>query len=149
MSDYTLTLTQRQLETLMEALDVYSRLGIGQWRGAFECLPLRQKESGFDWSDWQGFLDTVGRELSQFTKHGVDGHRSSLGIYGSETPETAQIAWDLYQVVRHRLSWEWAVKQGKVPSLDSPRDWREMIGVNYDEPMLVSSQPLAKLDKAD
>lgn len=147
MNNYTITLTQKQLETVQEALEVYSRLGIGQWRQAFEKLPLRQNESSFDWAHWHDFLDDVGFQIKNFTKQRVDGYQSSLGIHGLDVSESAQIAWDVHQVIRHRLSWERAVEQGFVESLDSPRNWREMLGVNYDEPMPTSDQPLAKVER--
>lgn len=147
MSDYTLTLTQRQLETLQEALDTYSRLGIGQWRQAFERLPLRQKDPSFNWAHWHDFLDDVGFQIRGFTKQRVDGYQSSLGIHSREISESAQIAWDLHQTIRNRLSWDRAIEQGIVESLDSPRNWREMMGVSYDEPLPTSDQPLAKLER--
>jgi hypothetical protein len=59
------------------------------------------------------------------------------------------IAWDLYQVVRHKLSWEGAVERGVIESEDSPRNWSEMMTVNYDTPMKFGTEPLAKMERID
>jgi hypothetical protein len=55
----------------------------------------------------------------------------------------------MYQVIRHRLSWDRAVEDGTIASPDAPRDWSKMLGVNYDEPMRTGPEPLAKIELAD
>lgn len=143
---YTMTLNEKQLQTIQEALEVYSRLGVGQWHPAFECLPL---DKSLDHEEWRCFLNKIGVEMRRFTKHEIDGYQSSLGVYGNEAPESAQIAWDIYQVVRHHLSWSRAIELGYVEGFGSPRNWDEMVSVRYDEPLPVSGESLAKIEVAD
>jgi hypothetical protein len=145
---YTLTLTEKQAQTLLQALDIYSRLRMGQWRDAFEALPVDSKAEGFCWSDWHDFLSETGEKLSRFLLMNVDGWSSHLGIFNKHTPEDSRTAWDILQVIRHRLAWERAVRQGIVQSLDSPRNWTggDMMGVHYDIPMQSGVEPLPKIE---
>jgi hypothetical protein len=78
---------------------------------------------------------------------GIDGYRSSLGIRNKDVSEASRIAWDLYQVLRHRLAWDLAAAEGIVGNADSQRKWPEMMQVHYDEPSRVSEQPLALIEK--
>lgn len=139
---YQLTLTERQAQVLQTALEAYARLGIGQWRPAVEHLPLRKDQ---DWSAWHDTLDAIGILLAQHTLHGIDGWRQSLSITGADVRPEAQIAWDLHQVVRHRLAWDQAVARGDVASLEAPRNWRAMLGVQFDDPMQWGPEPLASI----
>ncbi|MDD2663996.1 MAG: hypothetical protein PHD19_09570 [Dechloromonas sp.] len=136
---YTLTVTKEQAQTLIQATEILARLGIGQFRDALECLPTRE----FLPEGWSEDMDSIGQLLSRHMIGGIDGYRSSLGIHHNDVRKEAKIAWDLYQVLRHRLSWDRAVREGIVESADSPRKWPEMMQTHYDEPMKVSDQPLA------
>lgn len=147
---YSLTMTKEQAETLSKATEILARLGIGQFRDALECLPL----SEFLPNGWQEDISRIGNMLSRHMICGVDGSGSSLGIHHKDVNAMSKIAWDLHQVLRHRLAWDKAVKNGVVESVDSPRKWPEMMQVFYDEPMKASVQPLAvvtsvEIDHAD
>ena len=137
---YQITLTKNQARVLSEALEVLARLGgIGQFRYALERLPLQEKFP----NSWHEDMDHIGRILAQYTTSNVDGHRTSLGIYADKTSEGTKVAWDLHQVVRHRLSWDRAVANGVVAGVDEPRNWPEMMGAHYDDPMKTGKEPLA------
>lgn len=144
MADYQLAMTERQADIVQAALEVFARLGIGQWRAAFEHLPLRKNK---DFSNWHETLDAIGILLAQHTLHGIDGWQQSLSITSADVQPEAQIAWDLQQVIRHRLSWDRAVARGDVASMDAPRNWSTMCGVNYDEPMAWGPEPIATIAK--
>jgi hypothetical protein len=139
ITGYTLTVTKEQAETLILATEILARLGIGQFRDALECLPTRE----FLPDGWHEDMDGIGKMLSRHMIGGIDGYRSSLGIRHKDVREPSRIAWDLYQVLRHRLAWDRAAKGGIVESANAPRKWPEMMQVHYDEPMKVSDQPLA------
>jgi hypothetical protein len=142
---YTLTLTLRQAQVLQQATEVLARLGIGQFRDALECLPLKEVAP----PGWHQDMDDIGAMLARHTISGVDGWRSSLSFLGGATPELSKIAWDLHQVLRRRLAWDRAVAEGLVASADAPRRCPEMMQVSYDDaPLRASSQPLATLAKA-
>ena len=49
--------------------------------------------------------------------------------------EALNISWDIYQVARYRLSWDAA---GNPPK----RDFSNMMGVNYDDPLKRGDEPL-------
>ena len=143
MSIYTLTITKDQAQVLTKATEILARLGIGQFRDALECLPTHE----FMPDGWHEDMDSVGRTLSRHMIGGIDGYRSSLGIRNKDVSEASRIAWDLYQVLRHRLAWDLAAAEGTVVSADSQRKWPEMMQVHYDEPSRVSEQPLALIEK--
>ena len=142
---YTLTLTEKQAETLMIASEVLARLGIGQFRDALGWLPRREEFP----EGWHDEMAAIGRMLSRHMIGAVDGYQSSLGIHNDDVRPTPRIAWDLYQVIRHRLAWDKAVAEGVVDSPDAPRKWPAMLGVHYDEPMKSSAEPLAEIRRVD
>jgi hypothetical protein len=146
MKKYKVELTERQLSTLSVATEVIARLGMGQWRDAFDQLPLRPN---LNYSDYNDDLDAIGKIISKYTHNNVNGWGSSLGIKHDCTPSISKIAWDLHQTFRHELSWGYAIEEGYVESKDSPRNWSEMTGVNYDEPYRTSEEPLAVIEKAE
>lgn len=144
MPKYTLTMTKKQAEVVSLACEVFARLETGQFKMVLEYLPLDQ----FLPEGWHDDMAEIGRILQRHMIGQIDGHFSSLGIAHHKTGREAKIAWDIHQVVRHRLAWDRAVKKGVVESPDSPRKWPEMIGACYDEPLQVAQEPLAKIDEA-
>ncbi len=140
--NYTITVTDKQARTLSMACEVLARLGMGQFKDAFENLPLRTK--GLDWSAWHDDMEDVARILSRHMQGGIDGIRSSTGIYNSN--EDTRIACDLHEVIRHRLAWDRAIAEGITDGTE--RKWPEMMQITYDEPMKYSEEPLAQMEKA-
>lgn len=110
----TLTVTEEQLRLIQEALDMYSRIGIGQlWvikdHPTFE--EILRKKSTFDGKvDYNIYHDmrekadkyfTLGRDtLLIDSTHGQHG---SYGIYNKEVDESCRVAFDLVQVIRHEF----------------------------------------------
>lgn len=146
MKKYKVELTELQLSTLSRAAEILARLGIGQWRDAFDWLP---RQSDMNWSDYHADIDAIGKIISKYTSNRVDGYHSSLGIHHEDVSNTSKIAWDLYQSFRHELAWDRAVEEGYVESRESPRNWGKMLGVHYDEPYKTSNEPLAVIEKAE
>lgn len=144
MKNYTITITERQAQIISLACEILARLGIGQWRHAIEQLPLKDK---IDYEQWHKDLDYIGTILMDHTIDGVDGWRRSHGIHSKKVSDTARVAWDIHHVIRHRLAWERAVKEGLVESLSSPRDWSKMMTVDYDEPSQIGEESLAVIQK--
>jgi hypothetical protein len=137
---YQVTLTENQLNTLVRATEVLARLGIGQWRHGLDHLPLMQTRHHQQLND---DVDEIGRLLSKHMKDGIDGWTRSLSISGAS--EDAKVAWDLYQTLRHHISWQKAVDDGWIESMNSRRNFTKMWQVYYDEPMLASGQPKAEV----
>ena len=137
---YTLTLTHTQARTVSTACEVLARLGMGQFKDAFDCLPLRKD---MDWSAWHDDMEQISRILSKHMQGGIDGIRSSTGI--SNASEEARSAMDLHQVIRHRLSWDRAIAEGVTDG--TRREWPAMMQTWYDKPAKYSEEPLAKMEK--
>ncbi len=137
---YVLTLTETQAEVMNQALEVLARLGIGQFRDALYLMPLRPT------ADYSLMGSMV--EIEKILRRHMNDNGLGPSMRAAESEHT-QVAWDMYQVIRHRLSWDRAVEDGLVASLDAPRDWLKMTGVNYDDPMRTGPEPLAKIERAE
>jgi hypothetical protein len=141
MTTYTLTLNEQQAQTIATACEVLARLGIGQFRDALEKLPTKEYMP----HGWQDDMHAIGLILKKHMIGNVDGWHSSLGIHHNKVREEAKEAWDLYQVIRNRLSWDRAKAEGVTDG--TTRNWSGgMMGVNYDEPFKTSLQPLARME---
>lgn len=127
MTNYTLHLTQKQAAEISHACEILARLRMGQIDMALMELPLDKP---------------MEYEQEQY----VSNYLRSLYRPGSMRIDDA--AWDLYQVIRHRLAWDRAYAEGIVKP-GEPRKWPEMMGVTYDEPLPVSGDPLAKIESSD
>lgn len=134
---YLIEVTAEQARVFQDATELMARLSSGQLDFLRENLPIKGNP---DWSALHDDLHQVERILSRHLDRS-SGHRMR---------ESSQIAWDLYQVVRHRLAWDQAKAEGLL-NPDGSRNWHinAMMGVRYDEPMLTGSQPLAKITPAD
>jgi hypothetical protein len=140
---YTLTITQEQATVIATACEFLARIQSGQIKEAFDHLPL---DENIDWGVYHEIQDNLTKRLPEILKGGIDGWHSSFGVGNPELPKSHDIAWDLYQVLRHKLAWERAVKEGLIESEDSPRKFPEMMFVSYDTPMQFGTEPLAKIE---
>jgi hypothetical protein len=143
---YTLTVTQQQAAVLQVACEFLARIQCGQVRQVFDHLPLRKD---LDYGILHDIEDNLTERMPEILVNGIDGWRSSLGVGNKNLPPSSDIAWDLYCVIRHRLSWDKAIEKGIVDSVDSPRKTPEMMGVSYDSPMKWGSEPLATIVPAE
>lgn len=134
---YLIEVTAEQARVFQDAAELMARLSSGQLNFLRENLPIKDNP---DCSALHDDLDQVERILSRHLDRS-SGHRMR---------ESSQIAWDLYQVVRHRLAWDQAKEEGLL-NPDGSRNWHisAMMGVRYDEPMRTGSQPLAKVTLSD
>ena len=130
LTTYTLHLNTAQAATISKACEVLARLGIGQFRDALECLPLKE----FAPNGWHEDMEGIAHILKKHTTimHGVGAYHS---IGSHKTDERSKIAWDVYQVVRHRLAWD-ANPEG------------DRMSVMFDQPMKTSKEPLAFMEEA-
>ena len=116
---------------IMDALDVYARVKIGQV-DRIEDLFYDTKPT-VDFQDVREGLvalkKIVFKDMSQ---------SASYGIGSTETPESAKIAYEIKKTIEHRVSWDKAGNPSK-------RDWKTMIGVNFDTPMKHSQHPMPKI----
>jgi len=133
-------LTRKQVETLMAASEVLSRLTMGQVGDAFDWLPLSPL-SERNWETFHQDCDNVEKTLRKHYQHNLRNGNAYLGIHSHDIRPQGQIAFDLYQVMRHKLAWDKAIADGIVQP-GEPRKWPEMIQVTYDTPHQCSTEPL-------
>lgn len=128
MTTYNLNgLTESQLRVTAKALDVYARLGLGQFRDALECLPFKD-EPGFD--EWE-LMGEVSKILAPHMIHEINGIGRSLGINSPELKEKHRTAFDACKVIRHFLAHKnRPLQPGQMPSVD------------HDTPIKYSAEPL-------
>ena len=100
---YLIELTEGQVRVVNNALDLYSRIWMGQIEEPFSILRLftgRYPKTRDDERSVREALETLKRvffpELSQNAYH---------GIFSPETDEQAKIAWEIYQALRNKLAW--------------------------------------------
>jgi hypothetical protein len=140
---YTVTLTEEQLAILTHAAEVVSRLAMGQLEMAIEDTPLKEKY----WEgDWHADKNTIECILRKYWKHPLSTCRNAFfGISNDEIPESIKILFDVYQVFRHRLSWDHSIERGEALSDGVPVSGLGM-GVWHHTPMKVANVPLAKIE---
>ena len=127
MYKYRLTMTEGQAQVLQKALEIYSRLFIGQIKAAVEQIHFNNNRE----IDYQRV-----RKLSDQLKFELTGMQSnaSYGIYCNEVDDSARVAWDLQQLLRYQMAWDNNPKGGNT--------------VNFDKPMKSSKkEPLALIEK--
>jgi len=94
---YVIEVNAEQLRLLANACEVLSRVSIGQLDSAIEHLPLRSDID--NWEEYHKDRDQIRELISRYTQNGVDGYRSSIGIYNARP--YAKILYDLHQVFRN------------------------------------------------
>jgi len=96
---YTVVLNQEQLRVVQEALEVYSRLGIGQLDNVLYSLGFRTYDQ---YKDIIVTLDqpSVKRTLQDLMSAVF---KKSYSIRGEEVHENFKISYDLYSVIRNKL----------------------------------------------
>lgn len=110
----TLKVTKEQLRLIQDALEMYSRIGIGQlWvikeHPTFESI-LKEKctvDGKTDYTLYHEQRDSadryfsIGRDL--LICDSTLGNHGSFGIYNQKVDESCRVAYDLVQVIRHEF----------------------------------------------
>ena len=123
---FVLKMNRRQAGVITAALDLYSRIGMGQISEVENILRLdRHVKPDYSHDAVRNALDFVKREI-----FGLDGN-GNLGIHNETVPKNYRVAWDLQQVIRHFLSWDANPEGGS--------------GVSFHEPMKSSDEELATM----
>ena len=110
---------------LILVLDLYSRIGIGQFEEILHVDNVRKNIPNNERNKIESLLKGVKFLLTGCPTNG------SLGIYNPDVSQNAKIAHDIIQVVRYRISWDQNPKGG--------------ITVNFDEPLKCSELELPKI----
>ena len=138
---YRVEMTEQQLRVVQAAMDLYSRLGMGQLEEIFAHPDLRKRRAELpqvmasterdSLSDAMGVLKSV-----VFPELVADQH---YGIRAKQISDDNRIACDVSQVIRHRLAWDGA---GNPPQ----RRWPAMAQVDFDPPPGWSAVPLPRIE---
>lgn len=131
---YTLKVTAEQAQAISQACELAARVGMSQLDMVADALPNVDAK----------LLEV--RELIERTEQvvkpliGLQGG-GYYGIRNKQVPMSAKRAWDVHAVIRHRLSWDRAIRDGIIEE-GQPRNWQRMMGVNFDDPDNVACEPL-------
>lgn len=136
MKKVTVELTPEQAYTLMDALEFFSRVSMGQ----FEHIEYRMELDTYDEElkrpKYDRELATAYLRLARriiFTDLSDSAYKSILG-----TSERSKISWDIYQQLRHDIS------HYKFP--DEPISCQ---GRSFNRPFVTSKEPLPKVTITD
>lgn len=129
---YNLKINKKQAEVISKALDLYSRIGSGQ---TSEML-WHPSVAGKMWAKNDNLNENqmnqkLVRQLLDDIKRIIWGYRPNEhgGITTAE--ETDKIAYDLHQIIRHKIAWDNEPDGG--------------LTVNFHKPMQYSKEELAKM----
>jgi hypothetical protein len=111
---YTLELSRTQCQVLVSALDNFSRLGMGQ----FYTVVSEHIPRNFRSINMQEVNDMCDK-LKLAVHSGLDTN-AYHGIHSGEISDYYRVAWDLHQVIRHRISWDEHPEGGMTVNFDTP-----------------------------
>lgn len=129
---YSLHLTGKQAQVVIEATDMYSRVQMGQMRAALE--PFRMQDNIHE---AEIAMQNAVKPLifpAYANSHG------SHGIASPYVPEKAKMAYGIHQVVRHRTAWDRT--EAKKQEGEKDETVFSFTGVWHDDPMNVAEHPL-------
>lgn len=132
---YQLILTEEQLQAIRDACEIKARLHLGQMDG-LRCCYDKEGKSVVD-------LGTI-TAVERLTKPLQGLHPNAS--WGIGKFRKADLLWEISSTLRHRLAWDRAYAAGKIKP-GEPRNWSEMMGVQYDEPLCLTGEPLPKVEK--
>lgn len=135
---YRLTVTEEQLQAIRDACEIKARLHLGQLDDALRCCYDRDGVSVVDY-DTIKTVEAIIKPLQGLP---------SNSFWGVSAFHTASLLWEIHSTVRHRLAWDRAYRDGIVQP-GEPRNWIEMMGIQYDEPMRLTGVPLPEVEKID
>lgn len=126
MKQYTLTLNEQQAEVLCQALDLFTRIGLGQFENVIDVFDRGAKRSVEDREAARRFIEDAKYALG-FTAN------ASFGLRNERVEDVFRVAYDVNQVVQHRLAWDRNPEGG-------PQVW-------YRTPDRTSKQDLPTIEK--
>lgn len=127
-----------------EALELYSRIAMSQLEEIARHPAIERRAVGLpfaEWDDLRNGLEEQARLMRASLFPGLAGS-SYYGIGSRAIGNEARLAWDLQQVLRHRLAWDAAGNPSK-------RIMPDMIQVMYDEPMGWSGRPMPTFERLE
>jgi hypothetical protein len=131
---YNLKMSKEQASVMRNALEIYSRLRAGQINIALkDTFPEK-----FYSQDYPDFNHETLEFMYEYIRAMVFPELSYNASYGVGHDVTGDIAWDLQQVIRHKLAWDRLKEEGKTQP--------DHYGVQYNEPMKFGTERLAEIN---
>lgn len=115
---YSIELTKNQLNSLMFATDVISRLFAGQMHELNKISSHKIPKDMIGYLKYHMFPNLAKNESHGITSNEIDGNAKKL--------------YDIHQAIRYFLAWE---NQKNTPQT---RDWSKQMSVEFDEPLQAS-----------
>ncbi len=115
LNQYQITADEEHLAVIMTALDLYFRIGMGQFD--------RIRDVGKWWRKWDehnvgAYMDRAHELLTGLPKNAFH----SIG--SPRISDDFRQACEIYQMIRHRLSWDRNPKGGWTVNYDDPKSFR-------------------------
>lgn len=140
MKTYQVTMSEKQVMLLSYMSESVSRWLAGQPDMMIEMLGNKEGKMAFQQhEDKDAVCNLIKKQMGM-----SDGSAS----WNMPKSEDANLLWDIYQVLRHRIAWDKAIEQGIVKE-GEPRKFSEMCGVSYDDPMRRGSEPLCVINEIE
>ncbi len=143
MNHYTITLNETQLKLIADSLDMLQRIQLGQWREIETSLPLKKP---IDYNQLHNDLELIGAILSNHMIDGINGTSSSLGIGNENLPSSNLVIYDMYKMIRRKISMQRLIDEGKIENENVSRNDLP-ITVDYDNVYKWSDEPLIQIQK--
>ena len=104
---FYLGLNKTQMQTLIDACDMYSRVLIGQFGRVSEEFRMQPAavEAEYGPCDSWAAHELLNNAVKQCIYPAMPAN-GSMGIHNEHTPKRAQRAFDIQQVLRHRIAWD-------------------------------------------
>lgn len=96
---YKLIITERQSELIMQSLDLFSRLSIGQIQRLNDISWVKNKK-GWERKASEGNLKKIQKQL--FPK--LTGLNHSYGIHSKDIPDKTREIYDIYKVMMYEFN---------------------------------------------
>lgn len=145
MKTIQMEMTLNQANIIVNALDLYSRMYMGQFSSLYSFLRMNEVAGrdliDRDFHEKMDAYDEAEVHLKKFAETLGFSYNGSWGILSKEIHNEAREAFDIQQVLRQVESW---TRKGKELGKDE-RDWTEMMGVNFDDPMFCSGKEPVKV----
>lgn len=125
--DYVLKLNSEHAEVLQNALELWSRIHMGQIEEV--AWPLQDMVHTVAYHELKDKLKECCPLVTGLPPNAY------FSLTSEKVPETAKMAWEMYAEIRHRTSWDRMPEGGMT--------------VNFDKPMSVTNKPKVKLERVN
>lgn len=114
ISKKNIVLSANDIHVLVRVLDLYGRLGLGQLNFLTDELIMFYIHDDFNYEKARDLCDDLKRFLFNFQPN------SSYGIHSKQMHNNFREAYDMQQVLRHRVSWDNNPEGGTTVNFDIP-----------------------------